>query len=192
MNGLHNLICSSRWWAGKVESELLPWALASVDVGHEVLEFGPGFGATTRVLARRRVNLNVLELDQRYCRRLQSEFGETVKVTQGDATAMPFADNTFSAVVCFTMLHHIPERDAQDRALAEAARVLRPGGVFAGSDSIGRGFVFKAIHVGDTLNLVDPDTFASRLHDAGFDRPQVDTGGKSFRFRAYKPGRPTA
>jgi SAM-dependent methyltransferase len=186
MNRLHNVICSSRWWAGKVESELLPWALATVDVGDEVLEFGPGFGATTRVLRRGGMNLHVLELEERYCRRLQSEFGDAVKVTQGDATAMPFADDTFSAVVCFTMLHHIPSRVSQDQALGEAARVLRPGGVFAGSDSIGRGVLFKAIHIGDTLNLIDPDEFASRLEDAGFERPQVDTSVKSFRFRAYK------
>ena len=46
------------------------------------------------------------------------------------------------------MLHHIPSLDLQDRAFAEIARVLRPGGTFAGTDSLGAGLVFKLIHSG--------------------------------------------
>jgi ubiquinone/menaquinone biosynthesis C-methylase UbiE len=37
------------------------------------------------------------------------------------------------------MLHHIPTAAQQDQAFAEVARVLRPGGTFAGTDSIGSG-----------------------------------------------------
>lgn len=187
MNRLHNLICSSGWWSRTVERELVPWALHGVPLGEEVLEFGPGFGATTRVLARRCDNLSVLELDDGYCRRLRAELGNKVAVTQGDAARMPFENQRFSAVVCFTMLHHIPSRELQDRALTEAARVLRPGGVFAGSDSVGGGVLFTAIHIGDTLNLVDPDTFGSRVTAAGFARPRIDTSKRSFRWHAVKP-----
>jgi SAM-dependent methyltransferase len=189
MNRLHNLICSSGWWARGVERELLPWALDGVSLGDAVLEFGPGFGATTRVLARRCNRLTVLELDEGYCRRLRAQLGDKVAVKQGDATRMPFEDQRFSGVVCFTMLHHIPSRELQDRALAEAARVLRPGGLFAGSDSIGGGAVFKAIHIGDTLNLLDPDTFAKRITDAGFLRPGIDRSKRSIRWHAVKPGK---
>jgi ubiquinone/menaquinone biosynthesis C-methylase UbiE len=188
MNRAHNLVCSSARWARTVEEELLPWALRGVELDGEVLEFGPGFGATTQVLARRCSNLHVLELEEGYCRRLRSRLGNQVSVTHGDATSMPFEDNRFSAVLCFTMLHHIPSRELQDRALAEAARVLRPGGLFAGSDSIGRGIMFKAIHIGDTLNLVDPGTFETRLTAAGFTEPQIDTAERAFRWRAYSPG----
>jgi ubiquinone/menaquinone biosynthesis C-methylase UbiE len=165
---------------------LLPWVLDGVDLGDEVLEFGPGFGATTEVLARRCSKLHVLELDPGYCRRLRSRLGDRAVVTHGDATRMPFADGRFSAVVCFTMLHHIPSRELQERALAEAARVLRPGGTFAGSDSVGGGVLFRAIHIGDTLNLVDPSTFGTRLEAAGFAQPQIDTSKRSFRWRALK------
>ena len=42
----------------------------------------------------------------------------------------------------------------QDRAFAEIARVLRPGGTFAGTESVGTGWLFRLIHVGDTLNVV--------------------------------------
>lgn len=187
MNRVHNLICSSGWWGKRVERELLPWALADVELGDEVLEFGPGFGATTRVLAKRVPRLTALELDEGYCRRLRRELPEQVTVLEGDATRMPFADASFDGVLCFTMLHHIPESELQDRALAEAARVLRPGGVFAGTDSIGSGWLFKAIHVGDTLNLIDSDTFGDRLSQAGFERPQIDSTERSFRFIAVKP-----
>jgi ubiquinone/menaquinone biosynthesis C-methylase UbiE len=186
MNRLHNLICSSGWWARGVERELLPWALQGVLLEGEVLEFGPGFGATTRVLAQRCEELTVLELDDGYCRRLRTQLGDRVTVTQGDATRMPFEDQRFSTVVCFTMLHHIASRQLQDRALAEAARVLRPGGVFAGSDSIGGGAVFTAIHIGDTLNLVDPDTFGNRITAAGFAQPRIDISKRSFRWHAVK------
>jgi SAM-dependent methyltransferase len=110
-----------------------------------------------------------------------------VTVTQGDATRLPYPDGTFSAVLCFTMLHHIPSRDLQDRALAEVARVLEPGGVLAGTDSVGSGTLFKLIHVGDTLVLIDPDRLPERLRDAGLSEPEVQRSNGSFRFRALKP-----
>jgi SAM-dependent methyltransferase len=75
---------------------------------------------------------------------------------QGDATQMPFSDGRFSAVVAFTMLHHLPSGALQDRMLAEVARVLRAGGVFAGTDSIGTGPLFRMLHLGDTLVPVNP------------------------------------
>jgi ubiquinone/menaquinone biosynthesis C-methylase UbiE len=187
VNRVHNLLCSSGWWARTVRRELLPWAMHDVPLSGEVLEFGPGFGATTRVLAERCDRLSILELDQDYCLRLRAQLGDRVSVTQGDATQMPFEDQRFSTVVCFTMLHHIPSPELQDRALAEAARVLRPGGVFAGSDSTGGGPLFTAIHIGDTLNLVDPETFGNRLLAAGFVRPRIDAAQRSFRWLAAKP-----
>lgn len=187
MNRIHNLICSSDWWARGVEGKLLPWALEEVDLGDDVLEFGPGYGATTRVLTRSCPRLTVLELDPGYCRALESALGAEVEVRNGDATAMPFDDSRFSTVLCFTMLHHIATPEQQDQALREAARVLRPGGVFAGTDSVGRGLLFRAIHVGDTLNLIDPETLGARLERAGLARARVETRGRSFRFRARKP-----
>ena len=93
-------------------------------------------------------------------------------MTEGDATGLPYPDGRFSAVLCFTMLHHIPTVEQQDQAFAEIARVLRPGGTFAGTDSIGTGWLFKAIHIGDTLNLIDPDGLPARLEGAGVDGPR--------------------
>lgn len=128
MNRAHAVVCSSSRWARRVERELLPWGLRGVDLGEDALEIGPGFGATTSVLARGSGALTVLELSEGYCQRLRRKLGDSVEIVQADATAMPFADGRFSSVVCFTMLHHVPTPQLQDRLLAEAARVLRPGG----------------------------------------------------------------
>ncbi len=187
MNRIHNVICSSGWWRGRVEQKLVPWGLAGVELGDRVLEIGPGFGATTRVLSERLGHLDVLELEPRYCEKLRAELGQRVTVTQGDATRLPYPDGTFSAVLCFTMLHHIPSPDLQDRALAEIARVLEPGGVFAGTDSVGTGTLFKLIHLGDTLVLIDPDGLPDRLRSVGLAEPAVKRSNGSFRFRALKP-----
>ncbi len=187
MNRVHNVLCASGWWARRAEHELIPFGVDGIDLGDDVLEIGPGFGATTRVLATRLSRLSVVELDPGYCERLEAEFGGAVDVTQGDATQLPYPDGRFSAVLCFTMLHHIPTVAEQDRAFAEIARVLRPGGTFAGTDSVGVGWMFHAIHLGDTLNLIDPDTLPARLHAAGLATVEVKRGARSFRWRAAKP-----
>jgi SAM-dependent methyltransferase len=49
-------------------------------------------------------------------------------VTRGDATAMPFPDASFDRVIAAEVLEHIP---ADQRAMDEIARVLRPGGLAA-------------------------------------------------------------
>jgi len=186
VNGVHHLYCASRHWARTAENELLPWALHGVDLGDDVLEVGPGLGATTRVLARRPGRLSVIELEHSSVEQLRGEFAPAVDVLQGDATAMPFPDGRFSAVACFTMLHHLPSPARQDRLLAEACRVLRPGGVFAGSDSLGGSFVFWLFHIADTFVRVAPESLAERLEAAGFVEPRVDAVKSSVRFTARK------
>jgi ubiquinone/menaquinone biosynthesis C-methylase UbiE len=161
--------------------------LAKLELGDDVLEIGPGFGATTKVLAERPGVLTVLELEPSYCERLRRELPERVEIVQGDATAMPFADGRFSAVVCFTMLHHLPSPQAQNLLLAEAARVLRPGGVFAGTDSIGTSTLFRLLHIGDTLVPIAPDGLPARLAAVGLAEQEISASERSFRFRARKP-----
>lgn len=187
MNKAHAVLCSSGWWARTVERKLLPWGLADLNLGDNVLEIGPGFGATTRVLARHGGSLTVVELSAGYCKRLRQTLPDGVEIVQADATDMPFGDDRFSGVVCFTMLHHVPSRELQDRLLGEVSRVLRPGGVFAGTDSLGTGRAFKLLHVHDTLVPVSPNELPARLERAGLVEPSVDARGRSFRFHARKP-----
>ena len=186
MNFAHNRLCAGKGWAGFVGTTLLPWGLDGVQLGDDVLEIGPGFGATTRLLVDRASALSVLELDERYCRRLRAELGGRVTVTRGDATAMPFRDGRFSAVLSFTMLHHVNTRELQDQLLSEVVRVLAPGGVFAGTDSVGGSLRFRLLHLGDTLTLIEPGTFSERLLAAGLSEPSVDVRGERMRFRARR------
>jgi SAM-dependent methyltransferase len=187
MNFAHNRLCSGRNWAEFVDGTLLPWGLEDVELAEPVLEIGPGFGATTRLLVQRAPSLTVLELEQRYCQKLSAELGDRVEVRQGDATRMPFADGQFSTVLCFTMLHHVHTPQLQDQLLTEVARVLKPGGTFAGTDSVGGSLRFKLLHVGDTLTLIEPATFGDRLTRAGLVDPSVDVRGGRMRFRAQRP-----
>ncbi|MFZ1545788.1 MAG: class I SAM-dependent methyltransferase [Candidatus Nitrotoga sp.] len=51
------------------------------------------------------------------------------------ATALPFAAQSFDGVVCFGLLHHLSDAEA-DTALAEMRRVLRAGGIILVFDSV--------------------------------------------------------
>jgi SAM-dependent methyltransferase len=168
-----------------VAGELLPWALAGADLGGEILEIGPGYGRATGILCERPARLTCVELDEVLARALSLQSaGSGVRVVQADAASLPFPDRCFSAVVCFTMLHHVvPTR--QDLLLAEVARALRPGGTFLGTDTY-RGVLFRLAHWGDTLAAVDPDTLPQRLRAAGFAEAAVERRGGVFRFRARR------
>jgi SAM-dependent methyltransferase len=84
------------------------------------------------------------------------------------------------------MLHHIPSTSLQNRLLMEVHRILKPNGIFAGTDSIDSRY-FGLLHLFDTCVLVDPETFSDRLSAAGFQDVQVDVNPYAFRFRARKP-----
>jgi SAM-dependent methyltransferase len=186
MNEQHQQLCSSPEWAAAIRDLILPGVLTDLDLGPDVLEVGPGFGAASRVLAAREGNLTALEIDQVSADRLSAEFGDTVRIVRGDGAAMPFPDGSFSSVVCFTMLHHVPSTDTQDRLFAEAARVLRAGGLFAGSDS-SYSPELAEFHRGDTFVPLDPATLASRLTQAGLTGVEVTPAERYVMFRARKP-----
>ena len=186
MNRYHRRRCRSRGWSDFIAGTVLPHALDGIDLGRRVLELGPGYGASTKPLAARVRSLTVLEYDPLLAARLRADLG-SVRVVTGDATSMGFGAGSFSAVVCFTMLHHLPGAAAQDRLFAEAARVLRPGGVFAGTDSR-PSLRWRLIHLGDTCTPVDPGTLPGRLGAAGFTRVAVDANERLVRFAAYAPG----
>jgi len=189
MNRCHHRICASHAWAETVRSELLPWALDGLDLGPDVLEIGPGFGPTTLALARTVPSLVAVELDADLAARLHRLVGGAARVVRGDGSALPFADGSFSAVVCFTMLHHVPSPALQDRLFTEACRVLRPGGLFAGSDSL-PSWRFRLLHLFDTMVPIDPTTLEDRLAAASFRTIRVDPTARRLRFAAARPSPP--
>lgn len=191
MNRYHQRRCRSPEWAAHMAGTVLPRALDGLALGTGVLELGPGYGATTRPLMERAgtgATVTALEKDPQLAGRLRAGLDGRATVVTGDATGMPFEAGAFTAVVCFTMLHHLPSAAAQDRMFAEAARVLRPGGVFAGVDSL-RSLRFRLIHLADTCTPVDPGTLPGRLAAAGFRGVEVDSDGRRLWFRAQTPVR---
>ena len=188
MNRFHRWFCRSGFWRTAVQNELMPWALSGLDLGPELLEVGPGPGLTTDLLRTRVPRLTSIEIDPALAESLRRRLaGTNVRVVQGDATQLPFEDGEFSAAVSFTMLHHVPSPALQDRLFAEVRRVLRPGGVFAGTDSV-TSLPFRLMHVFDTMVLVDPDRIGARLEAAGFSRVTVRQAKTSFSFRAAVAG----
>jgi len=186
MNRLHRWLCRSDRWRSTV-AQRLPWAIGNIDLGPNVLEIGPGPGLTTDLLRTSVPRLTTLEIEATLASSLSSRLkGSNVQVIEGDATGMPFAESEFSGAVSFTMLHHVPSQELQDKVLAEVFRVLKPGGFFLGSDSLQNWFM-RIIHIGDTLVPLNPDTFGARLESAGFEVLDVQTNSQAFRFRARRP-----
>ena len=83
------------------------------------------------------------------------------------------------------MLHHVPTVALQNRLLAEVLRVLRPGGVLVGSDSLPSDGL-HGFHEGDTYNPVEPGTFLTRLQTLGYERITIGVG-HALTFIAHRP-----
>jgi len=172
MNENHATLCPSPEWAAHIQTEVLPALVSEIRLGQDMLEIGPGPGAATEWLRHKVTHLSALEVDPAAAGTLAARYaGTNVEVTVGDATAMDFADASFDSVGTFTMLHHVPTAAQQGRVLAEALRVLRPGGVLIGSDS---------------YNPVEPASMLLRLQILGFHKITifVDEG---LKFIAHKP-----
>jgi ubiquinone/menaquinone biosynthesis C-methylase UbiE len=187
MNLLHHWILNSNYWKRTVRDEIVPWGLNGVELGDNVLEVGPGPGVTTELLRRSHRRLTCIEIDPKLAAGLRQKFSHgNVQVVTGDATALPFPDGFFSGTVAFTMLHHVPTAKLQDQILAEVWRVLRPGGVFAGTDSRWS-LKMPIVHLFDTMVLVPPESMAARLQAAGFTDVVIENAKSRFRFFGRKP-----
>jgi SAM-dependent methyltransferase len=192
MNEAHLTLCASEEWRRLVADDLLPWVLGTpddqLDLGDDVLEIGAGPGLVTDLLVERAPRVTAIELDTDLADALRARLAgdPRVEVVTADATALPLPADRFSAAACFTMLHHIPDPDLQDRALVELARVLRPGGLLLGTDGEDTPRR-RELHVDDVFVPIDPAGFGARLEAAGFGDVLVDSNGDRFRFRGRAP-----
>jgi ubiquinone/menaquinone biosynthesis C-methylase UbiE len=98
-----------------------------------VLDIGGGPGAYAAWLARERYRVHLLDAvplhvtQAREASAQQPDHPFTAEI--GDARALPYADESADAVLLFGPLYHLIEPGDRLQALAEARRVLRPGGV---------------------------------------------------------------
>ncbi len=174
MNRNHE-VCGSEEWRAAVRDFIIPWALGDGDLGDDVLEVGPGYGATTDVFREHVAHLTAVEIDPGLATALKERLvGTNVTIVEGDATALKFADSTFSGATCFAMLHHVPSSELQDRLFAEVARVVQPGGLFVASDSLHSDDLCE-FHEGDTYQPIDPAGVSARLERSGFTDVEVRT-----------------
>ena len=185
VNSNHDELCGSPEWAAYIRDEVLPAVTAGVDLGREMLEIGPGPGAATGWLCQRVTRLAALERDEPAAAALAAKF-PGVQVTVGDATRMSYPDCSFDSVGSFTMLHHVPTTAMQNQILAEALRVLRPGGVLVGSDSLPSDGLHQ-FHEGDTCHPVEPAALLVRLQTLGFAAVMVAVDD-ALKFTARKAG----
>jgi ubiquinone/menaquinone biosynthesis C-methylase UbiE len=182
VNPLHNVFCGSKKYEAVFRERLLPAVTNGIDLSGDVLEIGPGFGAATEWLAQQAGSVTAVEYDEKLARRVQARVPQA-RVVHASGASMPLDDASYDVVLCTTMLHHVPTVEQQDALLAEARRVLRPGGVFCGSDSRSS-FLFTLAHIGDVMNVVDPRTFHERLQRAGCQAPKVTIADRAFLFSA--------
>ncbi len=154
-------IASTPWFAWVSQHLPLKSGASVLDIG-----CGPGwFWAATADIIPPSIDLTLADqsagmVDEATGRCSALSF-RSVTGQQADAMALPFADASFDVVVAMHMLYHVAD---QPRAIAEMARVLKPGGTLAvttnGSGNMG------AIYALTTV----------------FGSPPVDPAGTAFGF----------
>jgi SAM-dependent methyltransferase len=190
MNKSHIAFLSSEEWGRMLETDLLPWIEAAGELGDDVLEIGPGPGLTTDLLRSRVGRLTAIEIAPKLADALRQRLeGTNVEVICGDAAESNLESGRFSAATSFSVLHHIPLKADQDELFEEIGRVLRPGGIYIGADSLDTERI-RAGHEDDIFTPVDPDTLAPRLRRAGLAVTRIDKLDYQFRFVAQKSSSP--
>ncbi len=189
MNKAHREFLASPDWARMLENDLLPWLESVAELGDDVLEVGPGPGLTTDLLRTRTSKVTAVELDSALASSLTERLaGTNVTVIEADAADSGLDADRFSAATCFSMLHHVPSAEHQDRVFTEVFRVLRPGGVFIALDSVDSELI-RSFHEDDIFVPIDPNTLGDRLGAIGFEDVGVDVDDFQQRFTAVKPVR---
>ena len=182
--------------ARAADSEMLPIVhayLARLNLGDgaKVLDIGAGTGGITRLIASQAVHCKVHGIDP------SAELIDAAKnraagignlsFAVGDAYALEFDDGHFDAVIFHTVLCHVTE---PERALAEAFRVIRPGGQLVVCDAdfakLSMGLddadPLQACAVGFYRRFVTDPWFAGKLrgltHATGFEIERFDVDNR--------------
>ena len=162
--------------------------LMQLNSASRVLDIGSGLGGPARTVADAfGCHVTGIDLTEVFCatgRAMSQWVGLDDKVTllEGDATDMPFADESFDAAMT---IHAAMNIAAKDRLYAETKRVLRSGGIFAVYDILqgeGGDVVYPVPWARDPgiSHLATPEDMRWLLVDAGFSiMDEIDSTGKS-------------
>lgn len=107
--------------------------------GQTLLDVGCGFGGTIQQIngTYSDMDLTGLNIDPRQLAAADAQttprHGNTLRWIEADACELPFEDNSFDRILAVECIFHFPSRQ---KFLAEAARVLKPGGCLAVSDFV--------------------------------------------------------
>ncbi|MHC9293605.1 class I SAM-dependent methyltransferase [Mycobacterium sp. LTG2003] len=186
MSRVERAFCKGVLWRGSGNAVL--GSLPTDQLGREVLEIGSGSGDIAARLREARPDVAITATDfdpvmvREASRRLRRYPDVTVRTA--DATDLPFADDSFDSVLSCLMLHHIVEWES---AIAEIARVLRPGGVFTGYDLV-RSPLATAVHRLDRspFRLVTPDELETVCAQHGLTvQTQTRLAGQVMHFASH-------
>jgi SAM-dependent methyltransferase len=147
---------------------------AQVGPGDQVLDVAAGPGPVSRATAARGAHPTALD----FSRPMLRSIGPTLPRVQADAGRLPVRDASVDRVVSNLGLLHFPDPQS---ALAEAARVVRPGGIVAfsvwGADATALRVVpaaLTALHLGPATPTApgfflfgEPGVFEAALRTAG-------------------------
>jgi SAM-dependent methyltransferase len=126
------------WWQAEFtsgadpeyEEQILPLALDALAGARDVLDIGCGEGQVARLVCAEGSGVSrVVGIDPTWAQlEVAVRRGGGPTYARGAAASLPVASGSFDAVVACLVFEHIRELDA---AIAEVARVLKPGGRFA-------------------------------------------------------------
>ncbi len=161
-----------------------PTALAELKPGEVVLDLGSGGGIDVLLSARRvgatgkAYGLDMTDEMLALARENQRKAGvANVEFLKGEIEHVPLPEGTVDVIISNCVINLSADKDA---VLAEAFRVLKPGGRFAVSDVVVRGEVPAAIRrsvelwIGCVAGALEEDTYRNKLARAGFEAIDVE------------------
>jgi arsenite methyltransferase len=162
-----------------------PTALADLKPGDVVLDLGSGGGIDVLLAAKRvgpagkAYGLDMTDEMLALARENKAKSGLTnVEFLKGEIEHIPLPDNSVDVIISNCVINLSADKD---RVIAEAFRVLKPGGRFAVSDVVVRGEDVPAavrrsveLRVGCVAAALEERSYREKLARAGFDRVDVE------------------